>query len=129
MTAYASLRGRAVADAVQRETRNGKPMATCRLAVDVERESEGGGDSAPWWITALAFGRLAASLAAVQKGDPVSVTGRLERSHFTGRDGQEREGWTCIADALVCARAAKPNPADQSPPSGPGGVPDDEIPF
>lgn len=43
-------------------------MATCRLAVEVERESEGGSDSAPWWITALAFGRLAGSLTAVLVG-------------------------------------------------------------
>ena len=55
-----------------------------------------------------AFGRVASDLAQHAKGDPVSVSGRLQWSRWTDRDGDEREQWQIIADALVSARTVRP---------------------
>ena len=74
--AFCGLTGRAAADAERRESKGGKTYAACRLAVDIDRQREGDPDPQPWWITALAFGRLADALAAVRKGE--ALRGEVE---------------------------------------------------
>ena len=74
--AFCGLTGRAAADAERRESKGGTTYATCRLAVDIDRQREGDPDPQPWWITAMAFGRSADALAAVRKGEALRVAGR-----------------------------------------------------
>ena len=38
----------------------------------------------------------------------MSVSGRLQFSRWTDRDGDEREQWAIVADALVSARTVRP---------------------
>ena len=136
--AFCGLTGRAAADAERRESKGGTTYATCRLAVDIDRQREGDPDPQPWWITAMAFGRSADALAAVRKGEALHVAGRLERARFTGRDRAEREAWNLIADSVITARPAsgrgkrraaqpagpaEPEPADEWTPS------EGDIPF
>ena len=89
--------------------------------------------------------KVAQDLAGHAKGDPVSVSGRLQFSRWTDRDGDEREQWAIVADALMSARTVRPGgrgegarwpgvtepaPALSSPASSaPATDFDDDIPF
>ena len=102
--------GRLGSDPREHATRKGGAMTTASLAVDVpdrSREAEEGA-TATLWLRVTAFGRVAESLAQHAKGDPVSVSGRLQFSRWTDRDGDEREQWAIVADALVSARTVRP---------------------
>ena len=102
--------GRLGSDPHEHATRTGKPMATASLAVSVPDRSQGTDEGAEetLWLRVTAFGRVAESLAGHSKGDPVSVSGRLQFSRFQSRDGEEREQWQIVADALVSARTVRP---------------------
>ena len=102
--------GRLGSDPREHETRKGGAMATASLAVNVPDRSQGAEDGATetLWFNVVAFGRVAESLAQHAKGDPVSVSGRLQWSRWTDRDGDEREQWQVLADALVSARTVRP---------------------
>ena len=102
--------GRLGSDPREHETRKGGTMATASLAVDVPDRSQGAEDGATetLWFNVVAFGRVAESLAGHSKGDPVSVSGRLQFSRFQSRDGEDREQWQIVADALVSARTVRP---------------------
>ena len=102
--------GRLGSDPREHSTRTGGAMATASLAVNVPDRSRDAdeGAEATLWLRVTAFGRVAESLAKHAKGDPVSVSGRLQFSRWTGRDGDEREQWAIVADALVSARTVRP---------------------
>jgi single-stranded DNA-binding protein len=101
---YSSLYGRLGKDAQPIATRSGKPMTAASLAVDVSpRDAE-----ATAWVRVIAFGKLADRLAGHLKGESVSVSGRMELTHWTGDDGAERESWQLIADSLHSARTVRP---------------------
>ena len=102
--------GRLGSDPREHVTSKGGAMATASLAVDVPDRSQGaeGGATETLWLRVTAFGRVAESLAQHAKGDPVSASGRLQFSRWTDRDGDEREQWAIVADALVSARTVRP---------------------
>ena len=102
--------GRLGSDPREHETRKGGAMATASLAVNVPDRSQGAEDGATetLWLRVTAFGRVAESLARHAKGDPVSVSGRLQFSRYQAHDGDEREQWQIVADALVSARTVRP---------------------
>jgi single-strand DNA-binding protein len=102
---YASLYGRVGGDPVSRQTRTGKPMTTCSVAVNVARNDE---ELANEWFNVVAFGRTADELARHKKGDLVAVIGRLTRNNFTARDGQERSSWSVAVEQIVSARTVRP---------------------
>ncbi len=101
----ASIYGRLGADPVERQTRNGKAMVTVSLAVSAGRPDA---DEETVWFSLAAFGRAAETLARHAKGDLIAAMGPLHRTRFTGRDGQEREGWSLNVDAIVSARTVRP---------------------
>ena len=102
--------GRLGSDPHEHATRTGKPMATASLAVSVPDRSRDADEGAEetLWLNVVAFGRVAESLAGHSKGDPVSVSGRLQFSRYQARDGADREQWQIVADALVSARTVRP---------------------
>ena len=102
--------GRLGSDPREHVTSKGGAMATASLAVDVPDRSQGaeGGATETLWLRVTAFGRVADDLLLCAKGDPVSASGRLQFSRWTGRDGDEREQWAIVADALVSARTIRP---------------------
>jgi len=53
---------------------------------------EGGGETGEetLWLSVLAFGRVAEDPARHAKGDPVSVSGRLNLNRYQSRDGEAR---------------------------------------
>ena len=106
MTIVASIHGRAGADPVRSTTQSGKDMTRLSVAVDVAGFNAEDEESV--WISILAFGRVADDLARAGKGQMVAAMGKLTRSHYTGRDGQERESWSLLADAVLVAASARP---------------------
>ncbi len=102
----ASLYGRIGADPVERETRNGKAMVTASLAVSAGRPDA---DQETQWFNLIAFGRAAEALARHVKGDLIGCMGALYRNRYTGRDGQEREGWSLTVEAIVSSRTVRPS--------------------
>ena len=102
--------GRLGSDPREHTTRTGGAMATARLAVDVPDRSQGaeGGATETLWLRVTAFGRVADDLLLCAKGDPVSASGRLQFSRYQAHDGDEREQWAIVADALVSARTVRP---------------------
>jgi single-strand DNA-binding protein len=100
-----SIYGRLGRDPKATTTKTGKPMCTASIAVDVGREQ---GDGETLWITVMGFGALAEALERHAQGDMIGVIGRLTRSHYIGTDGQERESWSLIADALHSSRTVRP---------------------
>lgn len=106
MSMHSTIYGRAAFDAREHTTKAGKPMASCRLAVDVTGKDAS--DQETLWADALAFGRAAEDLARVEKGQFVSAMGKLTRGQFVGKDGVARESWTLLADGVVTARSGRP---------------------
>ena len=93
--------GRLARDPDERTTSKGSPMATATIAVEVP--SGGRGEEAEtetWWLSLLAFGRTAETLARSRKGETVSVMGRLERKPYTASSGEHRDGWQTVARSV-----------------------------
>jgi single-strand DNA-binding protein len=112
---HATIYGRAAFDPRQHQTKAGQPMTTCRLAVDVTGRDES--DPQTMWIDVLGFGRAAEDLARVEKGAMVSAMGRVTKGSYTAKDGETRETWALLADAVLTARAGRPGARKTSTPS------------
>ena len=92
MTAQIACHGRLAADPRPHETSSGKPMASARLAVEIEARTDGESGAETWWLSVLAFGRTVESLMRHAKGEPMSVSGRLQSQRWTDRaTGERRE--------------------------------------
>ena len=102
--------GRLGSDPREHVTSKGGAMATASLAVNVPDRSRDAdeGAEATLWLRVTAFGRVADDLLLCAKGDPVSASGRLQFSRYQARDGETREQWAIVADALVSARTVRP---------------------
>ncbi len=109
-----SFYGRLGRDPKPTTTQNGKPMTTASLAVDVGREP----GQETLWVTVMAFGLVAEALARHRQGDMIAAMGKLTRSHYTGQDGQARESWSLLADALHSSRTVRPSGGGRHPDSG-----------
>ncbi len=126
----ASVYGRLGADPVERQTKNGSLMVTGSLAVSAGRPDAG---EETVWFSLAAFGRTAETSARHAKGDLLAAMGPLYRTRFTGRDGQEREGWSLTAESVVSARTVRPSGgrkrADAAKPAPAGAPADGGAPF
>ena len=108
MSAQIAAYGRLVSDPRPIETRSGKAMTAARLAVSVECRDGGETGEETLWLSVLAFGRCAEDLARHAKGEPVSVSGRVRLERYVAGDGEERETWQVLADAVVSSRSVRP---------------------
>lgn len=106
MTMHVSLYGRLGQDPREITTGSGKAMTVSTLAVsiDVVKSDE----PATQWFDITAFGQQAETLARHSKGDLVAVMGKLQLRRWTGKDGEARESWSVVAEALVSARTVRP---------------------
>ena len=82
-------------------------MAKVSVAVDVERSQSTDDRPPAMWLGVIGFHRNADAVAAIVKGDPVHVIGKLQRRRWTDREGTDRESWECIADAIHSHRLAQ----------------------
>ena len=130
MSATIAAEGRLAQDGRRVDTATGKAMAVGTLAVDVQRIVNRVKEPGTLWLGLVAFGELADGLAGMMKGRRLSVTGRLQQSAYTDKQGERRESWSCVVDAFPDAPAAR----EQRPAAQPAAQPeqhrlDDEIPF
>ncbi len=126
----ASLYGRLGADPVERQTKNDKLMVTASLAVSAGRPDA---DEETQWFNLISFGRAAETLARHQKGGLLAAMGPLYRTRFTGRDGQDRQGWSLTAESVVSARTVRPSGGkkrtEAAKPAPAGAPADGGVPF
>ena len=107
MTAQISVYGRLVDDPQTKQTSKGIPMTLARMAVSLPCSQSDDGQ-ATMWLSVLAFGRQADTLAKHHKGELLSVAGNMQISQWTGQNGETRQGWQVIADSVISARTARP---------------------
>ena len=101
----ASIYGRLGRDPEERQIGGDKTMVTASLAVNAGR---GDGGEVTVWISIVAFGRTSEMLIRHRKGDLLAAMGSLYRTRFTGRDGENREGWSLTVASLISARTVRP---------------------
>jgi single stranded DNA-binding protein len=104
MSAQIAAYGRLGRDPEQRTSQSGNPWATASIAVSLGD----GDDDATQWFSVVAFGKVAEVLCRHNKGDLVSVSGRLKLNRWRGQDGGEREQLQIIADTVISAKTVRP---------------------
>ena len=126
---HASIYGRLAKDTQERTTASGKPMAIASLAVDATPNNAETEETV--WVSVLAFGKQAETMARHKKGEMIAATGRFTQSRWTGKDGQERTSLNLIVDTIVSSRTVRPGGGRKKAPSpAPDtGFRDDPIPF
>jgi len=92
--AQLSLTGYVASDPRSRETRNGTPQVSMRVAWTprwIDRTSGEWSDGNTSFLTVLCWRRLAANVATcIRRGDPVVVKGRLSIRPYEDKDGNAR---------------------------------------
>lgn len=100
----ASISGRLVQDPRKRTGKTGKPYTTALLTVPVEAVSEGDPDRV--LASVIAFGQAGEALAALAKGDDVSIAGSGRLSSWT-KDGVDCRGLAVTAHRVLSAYARR----------------------
>lgn len=133
MTLIASIHGRLGSDPKASTTQAGKEMTRANIAVDVTGRD---GEEQTLWVSILAFGKVAETLARAAKGESCTAMGRMTRGTYAPPQGEPREQWTLLADAVIVAKSARPTGRKPSSkgasaphPAAPGPELDDELAF
>jgi single-strand DNA-binding protein len=90
-------------------TQKGAPIATLRVAVNLQRTdiTTGERQENTEWFRVRAMGRLVDLAQRTSKGDRVLVLGRLDVGHFQTREGEPRVSFDVWADELVSLSTAR----------------------
>ncbi len=105
-------------------------MAVGSIAVDVETR---GDEPETEFFGLVAFGRPAQSLLRHSKGEPLSVSGRLQLNTYENKRGEQVRQLQVVRDSVVGSRSSRPSgkrPSNTK--SKPAQYPDefnDRIPF
>ena len=102
MTARALITGTLYGDPQARTSQAGKPFTTAKVRAD-------GKDGAVLWISVVAFGDLADRLLTMRANNALALSGKLEVSAYTAKDGTPAAGLSVVADELAALKA-KPRP-------------------
>ncbi|MBO0125103.1 single-stranded DNA-binding protein [Agrobacterium sp. OT33] len=108
---HAAAYGRLGQDQKMISTQSGKPMSVASIAVTIDDH-----DAPPQWIGIVAFGNAAEALSRHQKGDMLSVSGRVQRSRWTTDSGEKREQLQIVADSVISSRTVRPTGGRRRPP-------------
>ncbi len=96
-----SLLGNLGADPEVRWSAKGNQMTSIRVAVNQVRTGpDGERQENTEWFRARVFGPRGEYVARLPKGARVLVIGRLDISHFQGKDGEPRIGFDVMADEV-----------------------------
>lgn len=106
MTLQLSAHARLGRDPREIDTTTGKVMAVCPAAVTVPIARSD--DASTVWLDLVAFGRTAETLLRHKQGDLINVMGSVQIRQWTDKDGQQRENWSVIVEALISARTTRP---------------------
>ena len=98
-------KGYAVRDAEVKISKRGTEYVLVKVRLAVEDPAR--------FVDAYVAGRDRERASGVGKGDVVAFMGSLSRRRYTGRDGAEREAWSCLCDTFTSS----------AEPAGAGGEP------
>ena len=96
------LTGQLYGDPQARTSQAGKPFTTAKVRAD-------GKDGKPLWISVVAFGDLADRLLELKANTALALSGKLEVSAYTAKDGTPAAGLSVVVDELATLKA-KPKP-------------------
>lgn len=125
---FASIYGRLTQDVKAIDTQSGKSMSVTSVAVNLQiPKSE---DTHTQFFNVVAFGRVADDLQRCKKGEPIGLSGRVQASKFTDRNGDEKTQLSLVADSIVSARTVRPGGRKkQTEAQAPAEAFSDQIPF
>lgn len=101
-----SAYGRLGGDPEEKRTKSEKLMVVARMVIDVT--GFGAEDESSLWVSIVAFGKTGELLAKNRKADMVAVTGKMTLRKWRTQDGDERETWNILAEALHSSRTVRP---------------------
>ena len=115
----ALLTGNLYGDPQARTSQSGKSFATAKVRAD-------GKDGATLWVSIVAFSDLADRLLTLKANNAVALSGKLEVSAYTDKNGQPAAGLSVVVDELATLKA-KPRPKAAPAPAAAAGF-DDDLP-
>ena len=103
---YCSVYGRLTADPKQIPTKDpDKIMAVGSIAVDIETRSD---EPQTEFFGLVCFGRQAKTLLRHSKGEPLSVSGRLQLNTYKNKRGEQVRQLQIVVDSLIGSRSSRP---------------------
>ncbi|MBZ4192715.1 MAG: single-stranded DNA-binding protein [Candidatus Contendobacter sp.] len=96
------ITGQIYGDPQARTSKSGSQFATAKVKAD-------GKDGAVLWISIVAFNEVAERLLALKANNAVALSGKLEVSAYTAKDGSPAAGLSVVCDELAALKA-KPRP-------------------
>ena len=102
MSARALITGTLYGDPQARTSQAGKSFTTAKVKAD-------GKDGSTLWISVVAFGDLADRLLTMRANNALALSGKLEVSAYTAKDGSPAAGLSVVCDELATLKA-KPRP-------------------
>ena len=131
------LVGRLVADPELRQTQQGIPVTSFRIAVDRPRGRDGGEKQTDFFGVSIWRQRAERAAEFLQKGRLVLIAGRVQIREYTDRDNNKRTAVDVVADDFQmldsrpsgdnAARPAVTTPAEL--PEYEYNAADEEVPF
>ena len=103
-----------------RTSQAGKSFTTAKVKAD-------GKDGAVLWISIVAFNDLADRLLTLKANNAVALSGKLEVSAYTAKDGTPAAGLSVVVDELAALKA-KPRPKPSPAPAPVAAGFDDDLP-
>ena len=103
-----------------RTSKTGSTFATAKVKTD-------GKDGVVLWISIVAFNDLADRLLTLKANNAVALSGKLEVSAYTAKDGSPAAGLSVVCDELAALKA-KPRPKAEPTPAPVAAGFDDDLP-
>ncbi len=98
----ALITGQLYGDPQARTSQTGKAFTTAKVRAD-------GKDGSTLWISVVAFGDLADRLLTMRANNALALSGKLEVSAYTAKNGEPAAGLSVVCDELAALKA-KPRP-------------------
>jgi single-stranded DNA-binding protein len=116
MTTQIATSGRLGAAPKTSKTKTDTSMAFASIAVNMPKRSNVNDDGEhTLWLSLVAFGKTADTLARHERGDLISISGRLQISEYQPETGELRSDFQVIVDSIVSARSVQtPRSAEQA---------------
>lgn len=109
------LMGRLVADPEAKQTPNGVPVTTFRIAVDRDHKNKETGERETDFVTIVAWRQTAEFVSqSFTKGRMIVVVGRLQIRPYTDKEGNKRSATEVVAEHVYFADS---HPREQDPTS------------
>ncbi len=105
----ALITGTLYGDPQARTSQAGKSFTTAKVKAD-------GKDGSALWVSIVAFNDLADRLLTMKANNALALSGKLEVSAYTAKDGTPAAGLSVVCDQLATLKA-KPRPRTEPTPA------------